>query len=375
MNIVSNEWIGIVHSTMPMYLDKLVDVTTRSRLLLAMLRQKGRIKLNCSGEYMRWPVFYSLPQMETYSDGGVIDFANHNPNRTLAIDWRGYVISDSMSIKQRAMNSGSSQIVDLFQQKQNVIGQAIQEGFGGELYGDGSAADASERVHGLETFLAGDSGNCTATDRVCEPSDTYGLTNASTALGAEGGWWSANLGDFPNANLATDWPDGKGSAEYDHLSPKLINWSSSAWGTGSTSWEANSWRVVDALIDWLSYTGGPEAKPDLVPMGNDMFRGYKNHQETKTRITIPHKASQDLGFGDVLNHDGVGIYKDFDCPVQTAYGLNVDQMRICSLMDKLFYSKGPSEDPHTMWSYLFATGFWGNVEFQPKYFAKAYPYA
>jgi hypothetical protein len=360
---------------MPYYLDGLVDVTTRSRLLLAMLRQKGRIKLNSSGEYLRWPVFFSLPAMETYSDGGVIDFGNHNPNKTLAIDWRGYTVTDSMSIKQRAMNSGSQQIVDLFQQKQNTISQAIMEGFCGELYGDGSAANRSENIHGLETFFGVEGGTTTAADRVAKPSATYGLTNASTALGAEGGWWSAALGTYNNANLATDWPDGSGSSEYDHMTPKCVNWSSNAWGTGSTTWEDNSWRVIDAMIDWLSYTGGPEAKPDMVVLGNDMFRGYKNHQEAKTRINIPHKASQDLGFGDVLNHDGVGIQKDFDCPPLTGYGINVDKMRIHSLMDKLFYSKGPDQDPHSMWSYVMATGFFGNVEYQPKYFAKTKNYA
>jgi len=373
--IQSTEWVGIVHSTMPYYLDGLVDVTTRSRLLLAMLRQKGRIKLNSSGEYLRWPVFFSLPAMETYSDGGVIDFGNHNPNKTLAIDWRGYTVTDSMSIKQRAMNSGSQQIVDLFQQKQNTISQAIMEGFCGELYGDGSAANRSENIHGLETFFGVEGGTTTAADRVAKPSATYGLTNASTALGAEGGWWSAALGTYNNANLATDWPDGSGSSEYDHMTPKCVNWSSNAWGTGSTTWEDNSWRVIDAMIDWLSYTGGPEAKPDMVVLGNDMFRGYKNHQEAKTRINIPHKASQDLGFGDVLNHDGVGIQKDFDCPPLTGYGINVDKMRIHSLMDKLFYSKGPDQDPHSMWSYVMATGFFGNVEYQPKYFAKTKNYA
>ena len=371
--IVSNEWVGISHSTMPQYLDALVDLTTRSRLLLALARQKGRIKLNSSGEYLRWPVFFSLPPMETYNDGGVIDFGNHNPNRTLAIDWRGYVASDSMSIKQRAMNSGKEQIVDLFQQKINNLGQAMYEGFCGELYGDGSAPDRSERIHGLETFLGHDAVNITVADKIARPSATYGMTNASTALGAEGGYWSAKLGTYNNNSLATDWPDGNGSPEYDHMSPKLINWSSNSWGTSSVSWESNAWRVVDATIDWLSYTGGERAKPDMIVMSNDLYRGYKNHHTALRRINIPHKASQDLGF-EALNHDGVAIQKDFDCPAQTMYGLNVDQMRIHSLMDKLFFNKGPAEDPHTMWSYLMAIGFFGNVEYQPKYFAKAYPY-
>jgi hypothetical protein len=373
--INSTEWVGIVHSTMPHYLDGLVDLTTRSRLLLAFARQKGRIKLNCSGEFLRWPVFYSLPEMEVYADGGVLDFGNHNPNKTLAVDWRGYIVTDSISIKQRAMNSGQQQIVNLYQQKQNNISQSIMEGFSAELYGNGSAVDRSERIHGLETFMGAEAGTTTAADKIAKPDSAYGLTNAPTDLGAEGGYWSAALATPNNANLATDWPDGNGSSEYDHMSPKLINWSSSNWGTGSTSWEDNSWRVIDAAIDWLSYTGGPQAKPDIISIASDMHRGYKNHQEAKTRINIPHKPSQDLGFSDILNHDGVGIQKDFDCPALTFYGINVDKMRICSLMPKLFYYQGPSQDPHSNWSYLFGTGFWGNVEFQPKFFAKGKNYA
>lgn len=368
--VTSNNWEGIVHATMPTYLKKLVDVTMRDRLLLAMIQKRGRIKLNCSGDYLRWPVFYSLPEMETYNDGGIINFGNHNPNLTLAVDWRGYIVQDSISMMQHAINSGTAQIIGLFQQKQNNIRQKIREAFCSELYGDGDAADAGMRIHGLESFMDHDDTNIVVGDRVAIPEDTFGKTAESTGLGDHGGFWSANSSSKPSAYLATDWPDGQGSSEYDCLAPKLVNWSSNAWGTSSTAWEDNAWRVTDATIDWMSYTGGKEAKPDVLVYSNDMFRGYKYAQESKTRINIPHKESEDLGFSDTLNHNGVAIDKDFDCPIDTGYCINVDKMELCSLFPQLFWYKGPTEDPHTAWSKLFATGFYGNATWQPKYFGK-----
>lgn len=370
----STNWIGIVHSTMPKYLKKLVDTTMRDRLLLAMVQSRGRVKLNCSGDYLQWPVFYSLPEMETYNDGGIVNFGNHNPNLSLAVNWRGYIVQDSISQMQNAMNSGDTAIVNLFQQKQNNIKQSIREKFCAELYGDGDASDAGMRIHGLESFLSYDDSLTDAGDTIAYPNDTFGLTSESTTPQDHGGYWSAG-GTSPNHTLASDWPDGQGTSEYDCLSPKLVNWSSNAWGTSSTAWEANAWRVTDAMIDWLSYTGGKEAKPDVIVYSNDMFRGYKNAQESKTRINIPHKESQDLGFSDTLNHNGVAIDKDFDCPMNTGYAINVDKMELCSLFPQLFWYEGPDKDPHSAWSYLFATGFYGNCTWQPKFFGKTFNFS
>jgi hypothetical protein len=370
---VADEWIGIIETTRHKYMKGASDLTVRKRLLLAMLKRRGRIEYNCSGDELRWDVEFSEPPVSAYGDGGVVDFSNHDAYRQLGIDWRGYIATDTMSKKQERMNRGEEAIVNVFQNKANKLRKSIMNNFAGEVYRSGSSAGRENNIHGLETFMT--AGTVTAADRIAAPNTTYGTTNLSTALGAYGGDWSSALTTPNNASIGTDWPDGSGASEYDFLSPKLVNWSSTNWGTGSTTWEANAWRVVSQVITWLTLTGDSDGMPTLLPMASNLFQGYKNAQETKTRINVPHKEAQDLGFGMVLNQDGVGIYPDFDCPVNTAYALNLNQMMLCSLFPELFWMEGPDKDPRTAWSWLFGIGFYGNAKYQPKHFGKIFNYA
>lgn len=364
---MADEWVGVIHATRPRYMKGASDLTLRSRLLLALLKSKGRIERNVSGPECQWQVEFSQPVVSSYADGGQIDFANHDAFRTLTQDWRGYVATDTLTKKQNAMNSGQEALINLFQTKQNRLMKSLRDNFCGEMYKDGSSAGRENNIHGLETFLT--AGTCAATDRVAVCNDTYG--GISTAHGNQGGSWSANLTTKPNSTIATDWPDGQGDVEYDFLSPKLVNWSANNWGTGSTLWEDNCWRVISQTITWLTTTGGEEGMPDICVLAPNLFQGYKNHEETIRRISVPHKKANDLGFaGNVMNQDGVAIQADFDCPVDTGYMLNLDTVTLRSIMPELFWMEGPDKDPRTLWSWLWGTGFYGNCTFQPKHVAK-----
>ena len=370
---MADEWIGIIETTRHKYMKGASDLTIRKRLLLAMLRNRGRLTYNHSGDELRWDVEFSQPPVSAIGDGGVIDFSNHDAYRQLGVDWRGYVATDTMTMKQQRMNRGDEAIVKVFSKKQGNLMKSIRDNFCGELYRDGSAAGRENNIHGVETFC-GDDGNTVVGDRIANPSDTYGETSLSTAAGNLGGSWSSD-GTAPNATLGTDWPDGQGDSEYDYLSPKLVNWGSTSWGTGTNTWEANAWRVVSQTITWLCLTGGDEANPTLMPLAGNLFQGYKNAQEVKTRITVPHKESQDLGFEMVLNQDGCGLYPDFDCPINTGYAFKLETIEVCSLFPELFWMQGPDRDPRTQWSYLWGTGHYGNVKWSPKHVAKMANYA
>ena len=371
---MSDEWVGIANSTRPKYMKGASDLTIRGRYLLARLRQKGRITYNNNGDELKWQVEYSQPAVESYSDGGVLDFANHDAFRQLSVDWRGYVATDTLSKKQNAMNSGDAALINLFQTKSNRLTKSISNNFAGELYKDGDGTNRENCIHGCETFLG--EGTDEAGDIASQPSDTYGLGALSTAVGTYGGSWSDVLSTQPNATIATDWPHGSGSSEYDFLSPKLVNWSSTGWGTGATTWEANCWRAIGQAITWLTTLGGPEGMPDVCVLAPNLFQGYKNHEEAIRRISVPHKAANDLGFeGNVLNQDGCAIMSDFDCPVNTGYMFNTSTISIRSLMPELFWMEGPDKDPRSAWSWLWGVGFFGNVTWEPKSVAKLWAYA
>jgi hypothetical protein len=363
------EWIGVVTATAIRYLAGATDETVRNIVLLAMLENRGRIKFNESGTQCNWDVRFKQQDMSPYGDMGQLTFAPNDLLRQLAIDWRGYKSTDQFSEKQTLMNRGTVAIVDRYATQLDYLIDSLREKFGGEFFVDGYAAGNDNRLHGFETFCG--AGTVTSVDRVAAPSGTYG--GKSTVLGTEGGTWSTTLasGSRPNASLANDWPNGNGTTDYDYLSPKLINYTASTWGTGQTTWADNCERVIRQATIWTTATGGKEGKPDMALLSQDMYYDYLNKQEGKQRIILPYKEAEDLGFNGAVQQEGVGLFHDFWCPAGTGYMFNFDKMEMACLYNQLFFPRGPQYDIKTD-SYLMHVGFFGNMRYRPKHFCKLY---
>jgi hypothetical protein len=365
MAVARTAWQGTIMNTAPKYLAGFSDSTVRKRLILRLLKQKGRLKYKVGGDICHWNVKYMEPPVTAYGDGGNIDFSRHNLYQQLAIDWRGYKATDLMTEQERLQNSGDVQIINRYAQILPDLLDSLQNTFCSELYIDGYASGNENRLHGLQSFTG--IGTVAAGDIIGQPSDTYG--GLSTALANKGGSWDDTLTTQPNSTISTDWPSGTGDAQYDYISPKLMNWSSTGWGTGSTTWENNCTRVLRRTTSWLTLSGGMDGKPTIHLMDGDLFYGYKNKIEAKQRVIIPHKGADDLGFSDVLNQDGVMIQEDYDCPVQTFYSMNVNQMSLASQDSVLFGSRGPLYSIDND-AYKFMVGFFGNARYNPKHFAE-----
>ncbi len=359
------EFAAVLKEAAPAYLKGRADNTIRNRLLLTLLAQKGRIKYNASSHKLYWDVKAGQRVIEAYGDDGVINFQRSDLHEQLNIDWRGYKMSDRMTEKQRLMLGDLTAIINRYSGIAEDMMDDLQDGFCGELFVDGYAAANTNRLHGLESFF--DAATPGAADRVGQPNDNYG--GHSTAVGTRGGTWSSNLSTKPNATIATDWPDGNGTADYDWNTPKVINYTSSNWGTGSTTWADNCERVLGQTTIWTTLTGGKKGRPSLYLLSGDLFYDYQNKMRAKYRISVPHKEADDLGFTDTLNQDGVMIQADFDVPAATGYGLNVNQMCLESLDSVLFSSRGPEYDINTD-GYLWLIGFFGNARYNVKHFSK-----
>ena len=359
------EFAAVLKEAAPAYLKGRADNTIRNRLLLTLLAKNGRIKYNASSHKLYWDVKAGQRVIEAYGDDGVINFQRSDLHEQLNIDWRGYKMSDRMTEKQRLMLGDLTSIIDRYSGIAEDMMDDLQDGFCGELFVDGYAAANTNRLHGLESFFA--TSDTVAADRVAKANDTYG--GHSTVVGTRGGTWSTNLSTKPNTNIATDWPDGNGTADYDWNTPKIINYSSTNWGTGSTTWADNCERVLGQTTIWTTLTGGKKGRPTLYLLAGDLFYDYQNKMRAKYRISVPHSEANDLGFTDTLNQDGVMIQADFDVPAGTGYGLNVNQMCLESLDSVLFSSRGPEYDINTD-GYLWLIGFFGNARYNVKHFSK-----
>lgn len=361
----AQEGVIVVNTNAPKYMKGAEDLTLRDRLLLAMLRRRGRLLMNQSGPECNWTVKFAEPTVEAYAAGALLSFAPNDLYRTLGLDWRGYKVTDKMTDKEYLMNRGKTAIVKRYDKTLGNLTDALRNHFCGELFIDGYAPNNQNRLHGLESFFG--TGTTAAGDICAQPSDSY--AGHSTVLATEGGVWTSDLTTSPNANLSNDWPYGSGDASYDWLAPKVANYVSSGWGTGSQTWRDNCDLAMRQLKIWVTRTAGREGRPDIALLADDMLYEFKNKMDAKLRDPLPHPEARDLGFPDTLNYEGMAVQGDFDCPAGTGYVMNVDKMVIASLQNQLFASKGPEYSIEAD-AYLFSAGIWANVRYQPKFFGK-----
>lgn len=366
------EWLGVIHEQTPRFMKGAADETVRRRMLLSYLRKYGRIVLNANSPVCIWNIKYKQQPIESAGDGGTLTFTRHDLYKQAALNWRGYVGTDMMTEKEYLMNQGPGRILNRYSEVIPSLMEAMTDNFGGEMILDGEATDRQNNLHGIESFMG--SGTTVANDLIAQPSDSY--AGLATNLGNEGGSWSTNLGTgvYPNASVGSDWPNGKGSYQYDFYSPLLLNSSSTRWGTGSTTFESNCERIIRQGIIWLANKGGNSGRPKMVLLSADRYSAFLNHLSTKQRVIVPHKESQDLGFEDTVNFDGVSIAFDYEVPPSTGYMLNVQNMELASLDKVLFGYRGPDWSMRDR-AWLFYVGFWGNMRYRPKHFAKIYDYA
>lgn len=368
-----NSWQGVIHQKTPTFMRGAADECVRGKMRMSFLRKKGRIMLGASGPFCIWQAQYKQPPVEAYGDGGQLNFQRWDVMKQLALNWRGYKSTDMMTEMEYLQCQGSTgRILNRYADIIPLHMRTITDYFGGELILDGEATGRTNHIHGLETFMG--AGTVVSADLIAQPSDSY--AGQSTALAADGGSWSTALGTgyFPNAAVASDWPNGTGSYEYDWNSPKLINTSSTRWGTGSVSWEANCERAMRQTIIWMALSGGASGRPTICTLSGDYYAGFVNHQSVKQRVLVPHKEAQDLGFDDAVNFDGVAVGMDYDVPPSTGYMENLNNVELMSLDKVLFGYRGPDFDPRTA-SWLFSVGFYGQARYRAKHFSKLYAYA
>lgn len=367
------EHTQVLKATAKTYIRGAADATIRKRLFLALMERYGTLLYNQDGYDINWNVMNSEPELQTFSDSDVITYQNHNAYTQASLDWRGYKLTDLISLKQTLMNRGEAQIVNLMDQKLKNLVETARKKLNGELYVDGNATGNGSRFHGINSFTG--AGSCAATDLVAKCNDSY--AGLSTVQAAVGGVWTTDLGsgNYPNATLASDWPDGSGDPEYDYWSPKLVNWSSSAWPSGDVTWLANCIDVLRAIGIWCHCTVGDENSPMWHMMSAKLFREFKQAYDPALRVSVPHKESQDLGFGDTLNFEGMGLKYEVDCPANEVYSITPAAMEARFLTDSLFTSgESPFFDVDQQ-QYKFLVYSFGNMRFNPRYFAKSKNYA
>jgi hypothetical protein len=331
--------------------------------MLALLKQRGRITFNHSGDLLDWKVRFKRVPMTGYADMDTLTFTRRDRWKTAQLDWRGYAATDAMTKRERLINKNTEAIVKVYSEIATNLMEDMEDQFGDELYVDGNATGNSKRIHGLESFL-GDTGSEAAAGYVYVPSDSY--AGLSTALGNYGGNWST-------VSSNVNWPSGTGDAHYDFWTPLIVKYTSTSFSAATHNWANQCREALRFGIIKGRRNKSRKGMMDTVFLENELYRLFEEKLETNERLVVTRGEDLglwSLGFKDFVNFEGCEVTYEYGVPTNLGYGLCLECMELCSLQGQLFVPEGPDFDPATQ-TWRFSIDFFGNLRTSsPRNFTK-----
>lgn len=376
-NVVPNH---VLQVTGPVYMKDGWDETMRTSPTFALLKSGGRIVGEDPVYKFIRSVRYKKSLGRGYARGVSIGYSPKDENLQVEFGMRHMMDDDSIDMLDKAQNAGPNRMRDLWAEKFPNLVSGMTERLQRGVYLDGAASGNEDQLSGVETIFEQDTSVAVAaTDKCAIPSRTY--CGQSTRPGAKGGTWSSDLGTSPNAAWGNDWPFGSGDVQYDYYSPKLFHTLSSAWNNATDDWAGNCLDILTAMIQTISLSSGMGMIPKYCPMGDSHMLDFKKALRATQREILPHVAGRDMGFPEAIEFEGAMTMKDFFCPSDVAYALNLNAMELLCWkgvppeMKHLgqggnFFGFGPTRDPLGTW-YAMAIFFFGELWMRPKHFAKA----
>jgi len=316
------EWTRIDKSTIEEHLRGEEINILQNQKILALMQLNKRISYNHSGKSMTWRVRKSRNTMQSYGDAQEISYPRKNRHEKAELEWGGYIVSESVSEKERQMNKGKEAIVNFVADLTEAMIDDIKYAFHQKFYVDGNATGNEDDIQGFPSWQG-----VTGNNQYTAPSDDY--AGLSTILGNYGG-----------SVISGSWPTGKFDPQYYFWSPLIVNYTHAGWSAGTDTWAENAVEALSAGITHQKNQKGKQGNLDLIQMTAAMFEEFKADARTKERITLYRDGESSglvkLGFSDVINFDGIDISFDVDVPDTQANGLNFKEMELCSLQKQLF---------------------------------------
>ena len=374
----SAEFSRIINTTLRNYLRIEEDGVIRRRLLLAMLRSKGRILYKQSGDGFQWQVRFRRAKMQVNNGMQVLSFQAENRWQKTFLDYQGYAITDAMPKREQLKNQSAAALIQVYKRLLPLLMEDLEDQFSEEIYVDANAAGNTYRMSGLETMFetsgtinigTGAQRSRNVADPTCSPSSTY--ANLSTALGAFGGAWGEGV---LQSDIAHTWPSGRGDPEYDFWSPVIVNYTSSAFG--NTVWWSFSSAVGNAkTATRFGIRKMKRNSKDTIPlvlMDDMLYNEYLESLDSQQRIIVDQQdtRAKHFGFRDSIYQDGAEITSEYGIPPGVGYGIDLESCQLLSMQGQMFEGEGPEYDMSTRSSRV-AVDFLGQFKFKsPRGFFK-----
>lgn len=366
------EWARLAKTTIRDYIAGSEDNVTRYRPFMAMLKAKGRMVYNCSGDGFEWKTRYKRGEVTTNNGEQTLEFGRVNRHEAAYLDYEGYAIAERVTKREKLKNRGKAAIVKFFGSLAEDMKSDLTDRFAEEIFVDSSATGNSDRWTGLESMFSingtinitsGAQRAANAADVCGYPNDTY--ATLTCGLGDYGGAWGTQT------SIDNVWPYGRGDSAYDHWAPVVVNTTSTAFGS-SPSFAAYADKIMGYALGALQGRLPSDGGPDLILLDRGMYRVLKELLRTKERINIEHTGLRKLGFDfeDSINFDGVSVTTDYGVPPGVGYVLNMSNVECRSMQDTLFVMDEESWDPQSR-SWRFVVDCLGQWKFKsPRNFGK-----
>lgn len=280
----------ILSTTYDYYRPTLVDNVFKSSPLFYKLMQKER-EYQDGGASMIFPLMYGDNKTaDWYENDDQIDITVQEGLTVAKTGWAQCAASVSFTRKQRRMNSGRHQIINLITAKIRQAEMTLYEKFNGQLYSTGRYSDAAA-VEAASKAMAG------LGAIVSETPDSYDVGGIDTDV--ETMWRNKVKGDSGTAHTWIDdaaWP---AVATGPHAMRQLYAWCSKGTG-GPPNF------CVASLAGYMGYEEYMSTKqifrdPDMAKMGFDNIR-FRN-------MTI--FWDEDFSTGSITAANGLDTYAGF----------------------------------------------------------------
>lgn len=336
----------IAKAATPRYVRRLFDETGRYHVIIAALRKKGRIELNCDGNELTWRVRYKRHPLTTYQDAQQVQFARRDLYKSCTVDWRAYDMNTAVTKQELLSTKGANRLFKLYGQKAEELKDDFIRELAGKFFQDG--ANGQDFI-GIEGCLAG----------------TYAAgSTTGTANGTYAGL-NQTLGAYGGTSLA--------DVQYGFWTPTLINWNSTAWPTSPAGDFSVSalWAIRKGITKTMRRNSRKE-KIDVVDLNIDLWESFLNAYMAKETFYVDKGRKSllgALGFQSVW-FDGVEVTWEEDVPANTGYGLNFDKMKLCVQNDKVVDGQVEWDIKQKAW--LMDVDVFGQLQFFPQHLFKLY---
>lgn len=347
----------VAETTIEQWAKKVGEETERHLPLLALLKKKGRIEYGNSGPSFRWVVRNDEHAIGPLRDLVAIPTQRVNTKTSATLGWRGYCLSDAISLREKLEQGGPEAMIKIFASREELMRKGAIRRLGVELFKDGElpANIAAETFHGIESFM--------------------GIgTQVNTAELA-----SVNNSTYAGLSTAV----GTVSPEFTRLwTPTIVN-------TGKVvSAVAQPWS--DFAVEYIrkgllktQYGPSDSDRPDLIMLTNDAYNQLLDVMDDKERIIVDRGsgiALTQLGFGMHVEIDGVGVTWGTEVPATDAdtvtvqgYMFNTNQLTLKIMgesKDKSLFTARTTYNPHLLADEIIMT-LYGNLKFEsPRHFGK-----